>query len=195
MEKITKELIQSACDVHDFEELMDNFFRVTTGFHGGMELETWTTGGVNIIFCLQEPNKVYEFLDLVSDFNIDEEISVHRQDQRYCNNFTTAESVADFTEFKEWLGNIAAIIRHVYFRDDLPDINGISLKYVITVIFGTEAVGCYEGDNEIPDPDFIKSNGGEVKTIEFDTEAEINAYKQAILDCDGWCRAAVYYPK
>lgn len=124
MEKITKELIQSACDTHDFEGLMDNFFRVITGFHGGMELETWTTGGVNMIFYLQEPNKVDEFLDTVSDFNIDEEISVLRQDQRYCNDFTTAESVADFTEFKEWLENIAAIVRHIYFGNTLPEIDG-----------------------------------------------------------------------
>lgn len=192
MEKITKELIQSACEAHDFEGLMDNFFRVTTGFGGGMELETWTTGGVNMIFCLQELNKVDEFLDLVSDFNIDEEISVHRQDQRYCDAFTTAESVADFTEFKEWLENIADIVRHIYFGNTLPDIDGISLKFSATVIFGSEAVDHYEetGDNALEQ--FVEQHGGEIKTVEFDTEAELNAYKQAIFDCDGWHRVAYF---
>lgn len=193
MEKITKELIQSACDTHDFEGLMDNFFRITTGFGGGMELETWTTGGVNMIFCLQEPNKVDEFLDLVSDFDIDEEISVHRQDQRYCDAFTTAESVADFTEFKEWLENVAAIVRHIYFGNTLPDIDGISLKFSATVIFGTEAVDYYVKNGDSGLKKFIEHNGGIIKTVEFDTEAELKAYKQAILDYDGWYKA-FYFP-
>ena len=62
------------------------------------EVEKWTNGGVDMIFCLQ-PFSASEFIERVKDFDIDEEIDLHRQDKRYCNDFTISESVKDFTDF------------------------------------------------------------------------------------------------
>jgi len=37
---------------------------------------------------------------------VDEEIDLHRQDERYKNAFSISESVKDFTDFYNWLKEI-----------------------------------------------------------------------------------------
>ena len=71
------------------------------------EIETWTKGGVNMIFYL-EPFTVEEFKERVENFDIDEEIELHREDVRYRKAFTITQSVADFQAFKDYLEGLAA---------------------------------------------------------------------------------------
>ena len=62
------------------------------------EVETWTNGGVNMILWLN-PFSIEEFEQRVNDFDVDEEIELHRQGQDYKNAFTIKESVKDFQDF------------------------------------------------------------------------------------------------
>ena len=62
------------------------------------EVETWTNGGVNMILWLN-PFTVEEFKERVNNFDVDEEIELHRQGQDYKNAFTIRESVEDFEDF------------------------------------------------------------------------------------------------
>jgi len=62
------------------------------------EVETWTNGGVNMILWLN-PFSIEEFEQRVNDFDVDEEIELHRQGQDYKNAFTIKESVKDFEDF------------------------------------------------------------------------------------------------
>ena len=62
------------------------------------ELNTYTAGGVNMIVWLN-PFTVEEFRDWVRDFDVDEQIDIHRQDKRYCDAFSISNSVEDFTEY------------------------------------------------------------------------------------------------
>ena len=71
------------------------------------EIETWTKGGVNMIFDL-DPFTAEEFKQRVADFDIDEEIDLHREDKRYKAAFTISQSVADFQAFKDYLEGLAA---------------------------------------------------------------------------------------
>ena len=85
-----------------FEE---NDFGVHMGEEDGeisAEIETWTEGDVNMFTCLQ-PFTIESFEQYVKDFDIDEEIDLHRQDARYRNDFTITESVKDFTKFQKRL--------------------------------------------------------------------------------------------
>ena len=66
------------------------------------ELEMWTNGGVDMIIFLRPFNKK-EFISWVNDFDIDEEIDVHRQMKDYKQAFTIRQSVHDFEEFHEKL--------------------------------------------------------------------------------------------
>ena len=70
------------------------------------EIEKWTNGGVDMIIWLN-PFTADEFKSYVKDFDIDEEIDLHRQDLRYKNNFTVAQSLKDFTDFHNHLKEIA----------------------------------------------------------------------------------------
>ena len=69
------------------------------------EIETWTNGGVNMIIML-EPFTKEAFIERVKEFDMDEEIDLYRQDQRYKNDFTITQSVKDFTEFQERLEGV-----------------------------------------------------------------------------------------
>ena len=73
----------------------------------GLELENWTEGGVDMPCfidlrkCLPNP---YDPADLLKglrsyadDFDVDNFIEAHREDQRYKDTFTICESVRDFT--------------------------------------------------------------------------------------------------
>ena len=62
------------------------------------EIEQWTDGGVDMIISLQ-PFKAQEFIKWVDDFDIDEEIMLHRQDPSYCSAFTIRASLEDFEGF------------------------------------------------------------------------------------------------
>lgn len=66
------------------------------------EIEKWTDGGVDMIIVLN-PFTKKEFAQYVEDFNTDELIDLHRQDNRYKEAFTIRESLDDFTAFHDGL--------------------------------------------------------------------------------------------
>jgi hypothetical protein len=73
------------------------------------EVETWTNGGVNMIIWLN-PFTVEEFEKRVNDFDVDEEIELHRQRQDYRNAFSIKESLKDFEDFHSRLKNILSLL-------------------------------------------------------------------------------------
>lgn len=75
------------------------------------EIEAWTEGGVDMIINLM-PFTLIEFLNYVNSFDIDEEITLHRQDKTYCNNFKISKSVTDFTDFHNQLKEVASKLQN-----------------------------------------------------------------------------------
>ncbi len=71
------------------------------------EIEKWTDGGVDMIIWLN-PFTVDEFKDYVKDFDIDDEIDLHRQAKDYCSAFTIRQSLSDFTDFHNNLKEVAS---------------------------------------------------------------------------------------
>jgi len=81
------------------------------GVNKGIEIETWTTGGVNMIHSIQfdenfiniydvnEINKKIE--EIVEMFSVDEEIDIHRQSDDYRQFFSIRRSVEDFEEYQQ----------------------------------------------------------------------------------------------
>lgn len=77
-----------------------NKFQVTE-YEKEYELESFTDAGVNMIFYISKEEDFIElFKDKVENFDIDEEIEVHRQDDNYKNNFTIRESLEDFEAYE-----------------------------------------------------------------------------------------------
>ena len=73
------------------------------------EIEKWTGGGVDMITNLY-PFTVEKFKEYVNDFDVDEEIDFHRQDQRYKAVFTTSQSLKDFTDFHNHLKELDLLL-------------------------------------------------------------------------------------
>ena len=69
------------------------------------EIERWTSGGVDMIINLN-PFTKEEFISYVKDFDVDEQIMLHRQAKDYCKAFTIRQSLEDFEEFKALLETI-----------------------------------------------------------------------------------------
>lgn len=87
------------------------------GMNNGIELETWTNGGVDMIhtiyFCdnysdLYDKNKVLkELQEMVNNFSIDDEIDTYRQDNNYKSNFSIRESLEDFEDYQNKLNDLS----------------------------------------------------------------------------------------
>jgi hypothetical protein len=120
-----KKLFKNAIKQHDrfnklIEKLDNNNIHVDNyeenGKVCGFELISYTDGGVNIIIFLDfrdtelnpflDVNFISAFKEWVADFDIDEQIDLHRQDERYRNDFTIRESLNDFTNYKKELSSI-----------------------------------------------------------------------------------------
>ena len=75
------------------------------------ELETWTNGGVNMFIYLNKNEDITkQFREYVENFDIDEEIEIHRQDDRYKNAFSITDSVDDFRDYLRWLKTILSML-------------------------------------------------------------------------------------
>lgn len=86
----------------------------------GYELNTYTQQGVNQIIFLDfrnsgNPKKAIDFIEKfqsrIDEIDIDEEIELNRQDQRFKDNFTLRQSLNDFEEWKKKLEEIVEQIK------------------------------------------------------------------------------------
>lgn len=91
----------------------DNGFNVHLTEQDGAqcaEVESWTNGGVDMNIWLN-PFTEDEFISFVNDFDIDEEIELHRQDPRYKADFTISRSLSDFKAYYKMLNKVAKAIK------------------------------------------------------------------------------------
>ena len=89
-----------------FEEKDFNVYLTKQNNTQCAEIETWTDGGVNMVISLS-PFTAEEFEKRVNDFDVDEEIEVHRQGKDYRNAFTIRESLTDFEDFHKRLQSVS----------------------------------------------------------------------------------------
>ena len=81
----------------------------------GIEIEQWTDGGVDMIHLIDgrdrdmnDPDWWKDELEAIYEsFDVDEEIDINRQDEKYRSAFTYRQSVEDFNNYDKWLKSIA----------------------------------------------------------------------------------------
>lgn len=108
--KMIKEAKDSV-EKNDYESFFGLFFCVNE-CDDGLEIESWTKGGVDMIQFLHKDEGCYfdQFIKLAEDFDIDEEIEIHMQMDDYKKVFDIERSLDDFTLYKNILGFIASLI-------------------------------------------------------------------------------------
>lgn len=123
MEKITPEVRKEAKKLlknEKIQEFFELFFTNVDICHfsngDGLEMETWTDGGVNMIVCLEDEKGLIEsFKDYVEYFDVEEEIDLHQQGESYKKAFTLRQSLDDFEDYLKWLNKIVGIIEKAGF--------------------------------------------------------------------------------
>ena len=86
-------------------EMLEELFNVSESADD-LELESYTDGGVDMFITIEKDNSnnLLEQLKLfVKNFDIDEEIDIHRQDTDYRRNFTIRESINDFENWVDYI--------------------------------------------------------------------------------------------
>lgn len=86
-------------------EMLEELFNVSESADD-LELESYTDGGVDMFITIEKDNSnnLLEQLRLfVKNFDIDEEIDIHRQDTDYRRNFTIRESINDFENWIDYI--------------------------------------------------------------------------------------------
>ena len=86
-------------------EILEELFNISEGTNE-IELESWTDGGVDMFITIDKNsyNTLLEQLkEFVENFDIDEEIDIHREDENYKRNFTIRESITDFENWVDYI--------------------------------------------------------------------------------------------
>lgn len=84
----------------------------------GIEFEDWTPGGVDMIHLIDGRNKDMteegwwrsEIYDIYENFDVDSEIDMHRQDERYRKEFSCRQSVEDFEAWQRRLEQLNDVV-------------------------------------------------------------------------------------
>ena len=86
-------------------ELLLELFNINESAYG-LELESCTDGGVNMLIGIDKDSD-YDLLaqleQFVENFDIDEEIDIHREDAYYRRKFTIKESIRDFENWVDYI--------------------------------------------------------------------------------------------
>lgn len=105
-------------------ELLLELFNINESAYE-LELESWTNGGVNMFISIDKnsDNNLLEQLErFVENFDIDEEIDIHRQDTDYRRNFTIRESINDFENWVDYIEECISKLEE-YNNEDEEEIN------------------------------------------------------------------------
>lgn len=110
-----KELILQQCEVFLNENNIGYSRYNENGECVGIEMEQWTDGGVDMIHLIDgrdrdmnDPDWWKDELEAIYEaFDVDEEIDINRQDEKYRSAFTYHQSVEDFEDYDKWLKGIA----------------------------------------------------------------------------------------
>lgn len=96
----------------------------------GIEIESWTPSGVNMIHFLdfRHNKNIFNIYDINSEitrianlFDVDEEIEIHREDTLYKSAFTYRESLIDFETWQTTLNTLAEKVDTIVSEYELDD--------------------------------------------------------------------------
>ena len=105
-------------------EILEELFNISEGTNE-IELESWTDGGVDMFITIDKNsyNTLLEQLkEFVENFDIDEEIEIHREDENYKRNFTIRESINDFENWVDYIRDCISKLEEEYNNEDEEEV-------------------------------------------------------------------------
>ena len=112
---VKKEVILHQCEAFLDENNICHSRYEENGECVGIEMEQWTDGGVDMIHLIDGRDRDMndpdwwkdELVAIYEAFDVDEEIDINRQNEKYRSSFTFRQSVEDFEKYDKWLEGIA----------------------------------------------------------------------------------------
>ena len=111
-------------------ELLVELFNINESAYE-LELESWTNGGVNMLISIDKnsDNNLLEQLErFVENFDIGEEIDIHREDENYKRNFTIRESINDFENWVDYIRDCISKLEEEYNNEDEEEVEDEPLE-------------------------------------------------------------------
>lgn len=117
-------------------EILERYFNNIYEDENSYEMETWTNKGVNMIVDIEKDgNSLLEQLkDYVDNFDIDYEIDLHREDERYRNDFTIEESLEDFKDYINYLKSLINELEHIEKKYTYEDFDNYTLEESLEIL-------------------------------------------------------------
>lgn len=117
-------------------EILERYFNIVYEDEDSYEMETWTNKGVNMLIDLEKDgNELLEQLkDYVDNFDIDYEIDLHREDERYRNDFTIEESLEDFEDYINYLKSLINELEHIEKKYTYEDFDNCTLEESLEIL-------------------------------------------------------------
>lgn len=106
-------------------EMLEELFNVSESADD-LELESYTNGGVDMFITIDKNsyNTLLEQLkEFVKNFDIDEEIEIHREDENYKRNFTIRESITDFENWVDYIRDCISKLEEEYNNENEEEMN------------------------------------------------------------------------
>ena len=116
-------------------EILEELFNISEGTNE-IELESWTGGGVDMFITIDKNsyNTLLEQLkEFVENFDIDEEIDIHREDENYKRNFTIRESINDFENWVDYIRDCISKLEEEYNNEDEEEVDYEPLETLVGV--------------------------------------------------------------
>ena len=118
-------------------ELLLELFNINESAYE-LELESCTDGGVNMLIGIDKDSD-YDLLaqleQFVENFDIDEEIDIHREDAYYRRKFTIKESIRDFENWVDYIEECISKLKEYNNEDEeeveyepLETLKGVGVK-------------------------------------------------------------------
>lgn len=97
----------------EIEKILEKYFNIYE-YDNYCDLENWTDGSVNMLIPIDKSKNIIEELEnFIENFNIDEEIEIHRENEYYKKDFTIRESLEDFENWVEYIKNIIEELKKI----------------------------------------------------------------------------------
>ena len=117
-------------------EILERYFNIIYEDENSYEMETWTNKGVDMLIDLEKDgNELLEQLkDYVDNFDIDYEIDLHREGERYRNDFTIEESLEDFKDYINYVKNLINELEHIEKKYTYEDFDNYTLEESLEIL-------------------------------------------------------------
>lgn len=117
-------------------EILERYFNIVYEDEDSYEMETWTNKGVDMLIDLEKDGDslLEQLKNYADNFDIDYEIDLYREGERYRNDFTIEESLEDFKDYINYVKNLINELEHIEKKYTYEDFDNCTLEESLEIL-------------------------------------------------------------